>query len=97
MFQALLLIYQKLPFTLMTGTSGATQNAHQGNNDNDTMPPVSKTNKRIKKQEIEKERRKGEETRENYAIVLAAMYGCFGLIRPQKPSIAVSRRVDWNL
>ena len=43
MFQALLLIYQKLPFTLMTGTSGATQNAHQGNNDNDTMPPVSKT------------------------------------------------------
>lgn len=49
MFQALLLIYQKLPFTLMTGTSGATQNAHQGNNDNDTMPPVSKTNKRIKK------------------------------------------------
>ena len=43
MFQALLLIYQKLPITLMTGTSGATQNAHQGNNDNDTMPPVSKT------------------------------------------------------
>lgn len=49
MFQALLLMYQKLPFTLMTGTSGATQNAHQGNSDNDTMPPVSKTDKRIKK------------------------------------------------
>ena len=85
MFQALLLIYQKLPFALMTGTSGATQNAHQGNNDNDTMPPVSKTNKRIKKQEIEKERRKGEGTRENYAIVLAV-------------AVAVAaRRVDWNL
>lgn len=85
MFQALLLIYQKLPFTLMTGTSGATQNAHQGNNDNDTMPPVSKTNKRINKQEIEKERRKGEGTRENYAIVLAV-------------AVAVAaRRVDWNL
>lgn len=85
MFQALLLIYQKLPITLMTGTSGATQNAHQGNNDNDTMPPVSKTNKRINKQEIEKERRKGEETRENYAIVLAV-------------AVAVAaRRVDWNL
>lgn len=69
----------------MTGTSGATQNAHQGNNDNDTMPPVSKTNKRIKKQEIEKERRKGEGTRENYAIVLAV-------------AVAVAaRRVDWNL
>ena len=82
MFQALLLIYQKLPIALMTGTSGATQNAHQGNNDNDTMPSVSKTNKRINKQEIEKEGRKGEETRENYAILSAAMYGCFGLIRP---------------
>ena len=48
---------------MMTGTSGATQNAYQGNNDKDTMPLVSKTNKRINKQEIEKEGRKGEERR----------------------------------